>query len=76
MYPYLLDIQSDILSALATRIVSVPWTKILPRRRKAEPPHANGDLRQRRIIGPYPTSRLIACQRFQNAHRDSRAHAR
>ncbi|WP_261395474.1 CcdB family protein [Halomonas sp. DP1Y21-3] len=76
MYPYLLDIQSDTLSALATRIVAPLGRKSLSGRKKAAPPCANSDLRQRIIVDSYPTSRLIACQRFQNSHRDSRAHAR
>ncbi|PTL90906.1 hypothetical protein C6W88_14295 [Halomonas litopenaei] len=76
MYPYLLDIQSDTLSELATRIVVPPKRKSLSGRKKAAPPCANSDPRQRRTVDPYPTNRIITCQRFKKAHRHSRAHAR
>ncbi|MBY5926191.1 MULTISPECIES: CcdB family protein [unclassified Halomonas] len=75
MYPYLLELQSDILSAQATQIVGL-WRKIWPGRRRAEPHYAKEDLRQRRIVDSYSTNRITAYQLSKSAHRHSRANTR
>ncbi|MAR72041.1 MAG: hypothetical protein CME78_07420 [Halomonas sp.] len=47
MYPYLLDIQSDTLSALATRIEVPLGRESFSERKKAAPPYSNSDPQQR-----------------------------